>query len=496
MERGGFDAFVGNPPFLGGKKLTGELGTDYRNFLVGQLARGQSGVADLCAYFILRLDDLLGPAGVLGLVGTDTLAQGDTREVGLDQTAASIVLYRVSPSQPWPGTANVVVSLLWGTHMKWRGQYFVGNIEATGITPFLTAPEDVSGKPFRLAANRGKSFIGSQVHGEGFIVNEETVHRLIDMDPENRNVLFSYLNGRDLNTNENQSPTRWVINFFDWPLTRDDAPDDYDGPAAADYPAVLSIVVEKVKPERDHYKRKSYRERWWRHAEPCMALYRAIGGRERVLVKALVSPTWAFSYVPAGQVYDQKLVVLVDWPFSVLQSNIHYVWTLAFGATMGVTTLTYTPTDCCETFPFPDNLTGLETCGECYHEFRHQIMLARREGLTKVYNRFHDRGENSEDIAQLRILQEEMDKSVAVAYGWTDLDLGHGFHDTKQGVRFTIGEFARRTVIERLLALNHQRHAEEEAERSDGPIQIPTARDRKRSGERRDLSVQPSMELL
>jgi hypothetical protein len=86
-------------------------------------------------------------------------------------------------------------------------------------------------------------------------------------------------------------------------------------------------------------------------------------------------------------------------------------------------------------------------------------MLKNNEGLTDTYNRFHDRGEQSEDIARLRALHVEMDQAVAAAYGWSDLDLGHGFHVTKQGERYTISEPARRAVLDRLLELNHQRYA-------------------------------------
>ena len=85
----------------------------------------------------------------------------------------------------------------------------------------------------------------------------------------------------------------------------------------------------------------------------------------------------------------------------------------------------------------------------------------RQEGLTKTYNRFHDPAETSADIQKLRQLHVEMDNAVAAAYGWTDLDLGHGFHETKQGVRYTISEAARREVLARLLKLNHERYAEE-----------------------------------
>ncbi|WP_307827685.1 Eco57I restriction-modification methylase domain-containing protein [Planomonospora sp. ID82291] len=84
----GFDAVIGNPPFLGGQKLTGSLGVAYREYLVEAIGRGTRGSADLVAYFVLRAHDLLNATGQTGLIATNTLAQGDTREVGLDQIMA------------------------------------------------------------------------------------------------------------------------------------------------------------------------------------------------------------------------------------------------------------------------------------------------------------------------------------------------------------------------------------------------------------------------
>jgi hypothetical protein len=91
-------------------------------------------------------------------------------------------------------------------------------------------------------------------------------------------------------------------------------------------------------------------------------------------------------------------------------------------------------------------------------------MTTRHEGLTATYNRFHTADESSSDMATLRALHVEMDRSVADAYGWTDLDLGHGFHGTKQGTRFTVSDAARREILSRLLALNHQRYSGEVAQ--------------------------------
>ena len=104
---------------------------------------------------------------------------------------------------------------------------------------------------------------------------------------------------------------------------------------------------------------------------------------------------------------------------------------------------------------------GLATFGETYEQLRRKIMLERQDGLTKTYNRFHAPEEANADIQKLRQLHVQMDHAVAVAYGWTDLDLGHGFHQTKQGLRYTISEPARREVLARLRKLNHERYAEE-----------------------------------
>jgi hypothetical protein len=103
------------------------------------------------------------------------------------------------------------------------------------------------------------------------------------------------------------------------------------------------------------------------------------------------------------------------------------------------------------------------SAGRNYLATRQQIMLTRQEGLTRTYNRFHDPEETGQDFQTVRKLHVEMDTSVAAAYDWTDLDLGHGFHETKQGIRYTISEAARREVLARLLKLNQERYAEEVA---------------------------------
>ena len=454
----GFDTIVGNPPFQGGQKLTGALGQSYREHLVHHLADGQRGSADLCAYFFLRNYDLLAPSGNFGLIATNTIAQGDTREVGLDQLRErSATIYRATPSRKWPGDANLEVAEVWLTRGTWAGASALGDKLVPGITAYLAVPGKAVGKPYRLAANAGKSFQGSIVLGMGFVLTPEEAEALIEKDPRNRDCLFPYLNGKDLNSRPDQSPSRWVINFFDWPLEK-----------AESYPDLIQIVREKVKPERDRNNRKVYRDRWWHYAEKRPALYEAIAGMERVLSLSLVNNHLGIGRVLTGTVFAHKLAVFpLDGGaiFGILQSSFHYKWAWEHSSTMRLD-INYSPSDCFDTFPFPHlsgspHATAIDQIGETYHEHRRQLMLERQEGLTSTYNRFHNPTEASADIARLRSLHVEMDQAVAAAYGWTDLDLGHDFHQTKQGLRFTISEPARQEVLDRLLELNYARYAEE-----------------------------------
>jgi hypothetical protein len=389
------------------------------------------------------------------LLATNTIAQGDTREVGLDQmTARGVTILRAIPSRKWPGEASLEVAHVWFRKGEWKGPFLLDDSPVRGITSQLQPPGRMTGKPFRLAENAGKSFQGSIVLGMGFVLTPEEAQRLLDKDPRNRDVLFPYLNGEDLNSRWDQSPSRWVINFHDWPIEK-----------AMEYPDCFDIVERLVKPERSRNNRRIRRERWWQFAEIAPKLYATIAGLERVLVRSRVGNLHSVVFIPTGVVCSEATVVFAsaEWTMlAALQNTVHTLWTESQASTMR-TDVSYTPSDCLETFPFPLDLTPLDSIGERYHTHRKDIMAARREGLTAIYNRFHSPHEVSSDITTLRKLHVEMDHAVAAAYGWTDLELGHGFRETKQGMRYTISEPARREVLDRLLELNHQRHAAEAA---------------------------------
>ncbi len=455
-DEAGFDAIMGNPPFQGGKRITGSLGTDYRDYLVEYLANGMRGIVDLCAYFFQRATNLVRLEGMSALLATNTIAQGDTREVGLDQIMASgWTIPRAISSRKWPGEASLEVAHVWLRNGQWHGSHVLNDTVVENITPFLTVPGKAQGNPYRLNANAGKSFIGSFVLGIGFVLEPEEAQALIAKDPRNKDVLFPYLNGEDLNSRLDQSPSRWVINFHDWPLER-----------AETYPDCMTIVQEKVKSERERQNDKVGKEIWWRFLRTRPALYSTIANMKRVLVTARVSAYHFIVLARREQVFSDRLVVIASQSFSdfaVLSSSLHDIWAHRPGATTHETRNTYFPEGAFETFPFPSDTQSLDDIGKRYYEYRQSIMLTRWEGLTKTYNRFHNPEELAEDILMLRELHKEMDEAVARAYGWDGLELGHGFHETKQGLRYTISEEARREVLGRLLRLNHERYAEEVA---------------------------------
>jgi hypothetical protein len=451
MRHGGFHAVVGNPPFIGGQRLTGATGVDVREHLVGWIGGGQRGSADLCAYFLLR-DLTVARQGRVGIIATNTIAQGDTREVGLDQaTGHGWTVYRAVKSRKWPGTASLEVSLVWLGRAGEQERPHLDGRTVRAITPSLDPGSRVSGNPHRLAANAGQSFQGSNILGP-FTLEPHYAQALIDKDPRNRDVLFPYLNGKDLSSRPDCSARRWVINFHDWPIER-----------AQEYPDCFDIVEREVKPYRATNRDRRRREIWWRFTRPTTELYEAIAGLDRVLVIVQTSSTQIPVLVPNRQVFDQKLVVFSDATYADLcfrASAFQYWWTVRYSSTLEAR-IVYAPSDCCENLVAPTKTQRMNRAGARLDRHRRSVMLERELGLTKLYNLVHDRGVTDDDIQRLREVHVEIDEAAAEAYGWADLDLGHGFHDTRQAPRFTIAPEVQVEVLDLLLELNHDRYAEE-----------------------------------
>ena len=218
-RRGGFDAVIGNPPFLGGKKVSLAVGSNLREWFVNVLAGGVKGNADIVAYFFLRAISLLNQQGNLGLIATNTVAQGDTREVGLDMMEKDgFTITRAIQSKSWPvKTANLQYAAVWGTRgmVSADAEIIADDFPAPyGITTLLEPSGRVKGRPSRLRANRGMAFIGSIVNCiEEFTMSPEEANDLISGDARLKDVLYPFLGGEDINQRPALDAPRWVVDF-------------------------------------------------------------------------------------------------------------------------------------------------------------------------------------------------------------------------------------------------------------------------------------------
>ncbi len=460
LNGAGFDAIIGNPPFLGGQKLTGSLGTAYREYLVEAIGHGVRGSADLIAYFLLRVHAMLNSGGQTGLIATNTLTQGDTREVGLDQIVASGTEIRQAvKSKPWPARGAVLeYAAVWTSRhpVDSAAERLADGMAVACITPALDPASRVSGNPDRLAANTDIAFQGSIVLGMGFTMEYNRAQELIANDSRNANVLFPYLNGQDLNSSPDCSASRWVINFHDW--TEE---------TASTYPDCYDQVRRLVLPERLKVTfSKSARERWWLYERRRPELYKAIAQLDRVIVMTRVSKVVMPMLVPVGPVFTLDLGVFASSDpalLALLSSASHYWWAISRSSSMR-TDLRYALSDVFETLPLPHLRPEVRDVGNQLDTYRRNLMKTRNAGLTKMYNLVHDRSCTDADIAELREIHRAIDEAVVRAYGWDDLLAGgleHGFHETRQGFRYTIGAAVRQEILDRLLELNHERYAAE-----------------------------------
>jgi hypothetical protein len=461
--RKGFDAIVANPPFLGDAFLNSTVGSGYREHLVKQIA-GMRGRSDLCGFFLLRFASL---GLFFGSLATNSICQGDTRAVSLDQLdERGWTIFRAWKSVPWPNEATLEISKVWLSAADWLGAFVLDDSTVAAISTLLDPPRRTIGPPHRLLAGAGCSFLGSYIGGQGFLMTPAEAGDILASHPECARVLKRYLNGKDLNDSPTQSGSRFAIDFGD--MTED---------LAAEYKPLFALVEEEVKPERTRRKsdgtyqlRAPLPQRWWQYGDKRPALYRAVQSKNRVLAIALTSKTVMPAFQPTNQVFSHATGVFVyddDAHFGLLSSSLHWWWAVTYASTMR-TDLRYTPSDVFETFPQPEPQRGprwetIDTAGRILNEFRENLMIRTQLGLTKTYNRVHDPAVHDADIARLRELHTELDYAVRDGYGWSELPLDHHHWETPQGMRFTISPPAKDELLDRLLELNHARYAAEVA---------------------------------
>ncbi|WP_386069786.1 Eco57I restriction-modification methylase domain-containing protein [Tahibacter sp. UC22_41] len=449
----GFDAIIGNPPMLGGRRISFRHSDALLAYLKRWL-RGPAGTTDLCVYFLLQAALVVGKPGFIGLVLSDIVAQGESRTNGLERLLAEgLTVYSCVGSRSWPGAAGVKIAHVHLTNADWTGKITIDGVQVEGrISSFLQLEaEHKIETPRGLVENEGLAFSGHYLMGQGFVVSDGEASHLRGLRASNVDVLFPLIRGDDINNTVELTSGNYAINFSMRSLEE----------CQRNYPECLEIVRATVKPERDLVKRKANKERWWRYAEARPGLEGAARHLDQVIVLPFTAKYIFPTFVSARSVFAHPIVVVVRPSaelYACLQSSVHELWVWQFCST-NLDLLRYTATTVLSTFPFPVPTDDLKRAGVDYYAYRQKLINDRGVGLTDIYNLFHAEDEMSPDILQLRRFHEQLNVTVIAAYGWADVPANMGFFPVERfpkgkNFRFTLPDTTRRELLHRLIRLN------------------------------------------
>ena len=411
------DAIIGNPPFLGGKRIRLNLGDEYINRVFTKFPVVKDSV-DFCSYWFRIAHDNLDENGRAGLVATNSISQGKSRAASLEYISQNGgYIYDAVSTQEWSGEAAVHVSIV-----NWSKQqsnlYTLDSKSVLRINSSLQAEIDVS-QAVRLKANLNLCFTGVTPIGKGFVVSLSQIEEWNKANKNNHKVLLPFLEGNDLVENPYAGLKNWIIDFNDMSIEE-----------ASDYIQPLQWVRSKVKPERDLNRRQIYQTYWWQLGEKRPAMRQALASLAQYFAVPQTSK-WAI-FLPCSSEWlpnaRTRIVASEDfYVLGILTSRSHRIWMEAQMSTLE-DRISYTHNSCFETFPFPQidpntskkakqTIEKIRATMQELHQYRSQQMEKKQYGITKLYNElFH------EPASQLYKLHAKLDKLVVQAYGFSEDD--------------------------------------------------------------------------
>jgi hypothetical protein len=410
-------AIIGNPPFLGGKRMRLNLGDDYIERVFVKFPDVKDSV-DFCSYWFRMAHDNLEVNGRAGLVATNSISQGKSRAASLDYISQnSGYIYDAVSTQEWSGEAAVHVSIVnWSKQQPKR--YTLDSKTVLRINSSLQAEIDVS-QAVRLKANLNLCFTGVTPIGRGFIISLSQVEEWNKANKNNHKVIRPFLEGNDLVENPYAGLKNWIVDFNDMSIEE-----------ASEYIQPFQWVRSKVKPERDLNRRQTYQTYWWQLGEKRPAMRQAVESLSQYFVVPQTSK-WAI-FLPCSCEWlpnaRTRIVASEDfYVLGILTSRLHRIWMEAQMSTLE-DRISYTHNSCFETFPFPQlspntskkakqTIEKIRATMQELHQYRSQQMDSKQWGITKLYNSYFH-----EPASQLYKLHAKLDKLVMQAYGFSEED--------------------------------------------------------------------------
>ncbi len=416
------DVIVGNPPFIGDKKMRGSLGDDYVDD-IRKLYKGRvGGGADFVTYWHERARQLIenGKVKRAGLISTNGIRYGANRKV-LKRIKSSGDIFFGESDRGWIADgAEVRVSMV-GFDDGTEEHRILDGLPVENIHADLTGAIDLTDLP-ELKENDGLAFLGVMKSG-AFDIDEATACEMLDEsgnpnDRPNSDVVKPRLVGENMTKGVKRS---WLIDFGVGTSEEE----------AALYSKPFSYIEKHVKPDRIKNRRKKLREQWWIHGEPRPGLRAAMQKLERCIATPEVSKYRHFHWIDKGVIPDHTLHVIArddDYFFGVLHSRAHEVWSLFVGNHMGVgNDPRYNSKQTFRTYPFPW-APGEEPEDNPIVE---RIAAAARELVEKRDNYFKGNSKTDKKKRTFTNLYNErptwlhnahaaLDRAVFAAYGWPE----------------------------------------------------------------------------
>ncbi len=448
MDRGGFDAVVGNPPYIGNKYWKERLGDDFQPYFASLLRRAL-GKPDVVVLFVWRMVQLLRDGGIASSLATQSITEVDSKNLMQAIVMDRATIVRAFRARPWPGDAAVFVSVLWLRKGRWDGAFVLDGAPVPGIDADLR--ESFGKEPAELT---GCLFAFQGVdnsRGMAFVVPAD--------DPlcEHPDLFKPYVSGEDLTQQDPTRPTRFVLDLTGW--------SEADlGKLPAD---VRRLLYDVVRPTRTDEQLKSYKglsKRWWTFWNTREDGYRVVRTQEHCIVVPAVAKHLIALRLPSQWVYTNMVVVFdISRPDvqTLLLSPCFDLWAKKYGGSLGEgRRMKIGPV--VRTFPLPTGHADVEL-GEGWQEAALASLHGFGPGLNDVVSRVHDPSCDSEQIARLRSWYEQIHGSVVEAYGWSDLASAFAFEATDEGVRWSLPPETQSELLRRLHELNRTRQRDRNA---------------------------------
>ena len=448
-NNGGFDAIIGNPPFLGGRRISMRLGTEILDYLKLNHPNN-AGSADLCAYFIRQAIKLTHKQGVFGFILSDVVSQGDSRDVGLGYaTNNGVDIFYAIRSMDWPGSdAGIKIAIVCSSKFAFNGIKELGGKPCSRISSSLTMGADIQIKP--LTENNGICFSGHYLGSKGFVIDSDFASNL---KASSEGCIFPYYKGEDVNSNPLIWAGEYAIYFNQMDLDE----------VNVKYPEALSFVQAHAKPDKDKATRDRVRELWWQYNETRPGLMAAIKNLEHVIVQPFTFKYLCPTLLPSGCIYAHPMAVFArnDIGFlGLLWSSPHWLWTNTNCST-SLNLYRYTASSIVDTFPIFDCSENGDviSSSEVFIERMTEIRTKNNLSQLDLLNWFNSPDRHEAEIADLRKLRNNIDLSVLKQYMDDTSLISYEFYiDKDRGIpHYTFDAQSRQVVFDLLKSKNGEK---------------------------------------